>query len=58
MDLDDENPCEGILSSNMFAIRSTVHTATQYTPSQLLFGKNMILNINQKANWQLMEQHK
>ena len=27
-DLDNENPWEGILSSTMFAIRSTVHTTT------------------------------
>ena len=32
MDLDNENPWEGILSSTMFTIRSTVHTTTQHTP--------------------------
>ena len=32
MDLDNENPWEGILSSTMFAIQSTVHTTTQHTP--------------------------
>ena len=48
MDLDNENPWEGILSSTMFAIRSTVHTTTQHTPSQLVFGRNEILNINQE----------
>ena len=32
MDLDNENPWEGILSSTMFAIRSMVHTTTQHTP--------------------------
>ena len=50
MDLDNENPWEGILSSTMFAIRSTVHTTTQHTPSQLVFGRDAILNINQEAN--------
>ena len=58
MDLDDENPWEGILSSTMFAIRSTVHTTTQHTPSQLVFGRDAILNINQEANWQLIKQRK
>ena len=38
MDLDNENTWEGILSSTMFAIQSTVHTVTQHTPSQLVFG--------------------
>ena len=32
MDLDNENPWKGVLSSTMFAIRSTVHTTTQHTP--------------------------
>ena len=46
MDLDNENPCEGSLSSTMCAIRSTVHTTTQHTPSQLVFVMDTILNIN------------
>ena len=46
MDLDNENPWEGILPSTMFAIRSTVHTTTQHTPSQLVFGWDAILDIN------------
>ena len=52
MDLDHENPWEGVLSSTMFAIRSTVHTTTQHTLSQLVFGRVTIININQEANWQ------
>ena len=42
----------------MFAIRSTVHTTTQHTPSQLVFGRDAILNINQEVNWQLIKQRK
>ena len=57
MDLDNEYPWEGILSSTMFAIQSTVHTTTQYTLSQLVFGRDAILTINQEANWQLIKQH-
>ena len=53
MDLDHENPWEGILS-----IKSTVHTTTQHKPSQLVFGRDAILNINQEANWLLMKQRK
>ena len=44
IDLDNENPWEG--SSTMFAIRSTVHTTTQHTPSHPVFGRDTILNIN------------
>ena len=51
MDLDKENPWEGILSSTMFVIWSMVHTTTQYIPSQLVFGMDTMLNINQEANW-------
>ena len=51
MNLDDENPWDGILSSTMFAIRSMVHTTTQHKPSQLVFGRDALLNINQKVNW-------
>ena len=58
MDLDNEIPSEGILSSTMFAIRSTLHTTTQHTPSQLVFGREAILNINKEANWQLIKQRK
>ena len=57
MGLDNENPWEGILSSTVFAIWSTAHTTTQHTSSQLVFGRDAILNINQEANWQLVEQH-
>ena len=33
MELGNENPWEGIPSFTVFAIRSTVHTTTQHTPS-------------------------
>ena len=58
MDLDNENPCEGILSLNMFAIQSMVHTTTQHTPSQLVFSKDAIQNFKQDASWQLYKQRK
>ena len=55
IDLDNEKPWEGILSSTMFAIRSIVHTNTQHTPSQLVFGRDAILNIKQEANLKLIK---
>ena len=58
MDLDDVSPWEGVLSSTMFAIRSTVHTAMQHTSPQLVCGRDAILNINQDTNWQLIKQRK
>ena len=44
MVLDDENPWDGILASTIFAQRATVHTITQYTPVQLIFGRDSIIN--------------
>ena len=44
MVLDDKNPWDGILASTMFALRATVHTTTQYTPAQLIFGRDSIIN--------------
>ena len=58
MDLDNENPWERILSSTMFAIRSTEHTTTQHISSQLVFSRDVILSIKQEANWHLIEQSK
>ena len=44
MVLNDENPWDSILASTMFALRATVYTTTQYTPVQLIFGRNSIIN--------------
>ena len=44
MVLDDKNQCDSILSSIMFASRATVLTTTQYTPAQLIFGRDSIIN--------------
>ena len=56
MDLDFKKLWEGVLSSTIFAVLFTVHTTTQHTPSQLVFGRNTILNINQGANRQYIKQ--
>ena len=48
----DENPWDGILASPMFALRAKVHTTTQHTPAQLVFGRHTILNTSHKVNWQ------
>ena len=51
MALDNENPLDGILASVIFALRATVHTKTQYTPAQLVFGQDSILSTRHKVNW-------
>ena len=58
MDLNIDVTRKGNPSSTMFAIQPMVHTTTQHTPSQLVFGRDAILDINQEANWQLIKQCK
>ena len=50
MVLDDENPCNRILESTIFALHATVHTTTQHTPAQLIFEQDSILNTHYEAN--------
>ena len=57
-DLDQEETFRGVILVTCFAIRSTVQTTTQYTPMQLVFGRDAILNIAHKANWKLIKDRK
>ena len=50
-ELPEENPFEPFLTATAYAIRSTYHTTLQATPGQLVFGRDMILPIQFKANW-------
>jgi transposase InsO family protein len=56
--LDEEDPWKGILSATAFAVRSTYHTTLQNSPGQLVFGRDMIFNIQHKANWEFIRQRK
>jgi len=42
----------------MFALRATYHTTLQATPTQLVFGRDAMLNVKFAANWQLIKQRK
>ena len=57
-ELDMDDPLEGILSTVIFAMQSTVHTTLGATPMQLVFGQDAILKILHKANWQLIKKRK
>lgn len=50
-ELPKENPFEPFLTATAYAIRSTYHTTLQATPGQLIFGRDMILPTQFKANW-------
>jgi hypothetical protein len=56
--MDDDNPWKGILSATAFAVRSTFHTTLKNTPGQLVFGRDMILNVKHEANWEFIRQRK
>ena len=50
-ELDKARPFEPFLSSAAYAIRSTYHTTLDATPAELVFGRNMLLPIQFKADW-------
>ena len=57
MVLDDKNPWESILASTIFALRATVHTTTQYTPAQLIVGRDSNIN-RHKVDWETIRKRK
>ena len=50
-ELDEKEPFEPFLTATAYAIRSTYHTTLRATPGQLVFGRDMILPVQFKANW-------
>jgi len=56
--LDEENPWKGILSATAFAVRSTYHTTLKKSPGQIIFGQDMIFNIEHIANWEYIRANK
>src|SRR5687768_17571813 len=56
--LNDDDPWKGILSATAFAVRSTYHTTLRKTPGQLVFGRDMVFNIQHVANWEFIRQNK
>jgi hypothetical protein len=57
-DFDDVNTIPGLLSAVAFAVRATVHTTLNATPSQLVFGRDAILNMDFEADWALIKTRK
>ena len=48
----------GVLSALGFAMRATVHTTSRATPSQLVFGRDAVLNVSFEADWQFIKARK
>ena len=57
-DLDPAFGFQGVLAAVRDAVRCIVHTATQATPAQLAFGRDALLNISFKADWQCIKKRK
>ena len=52
--IDKDDPWSIIMSAVIFVMQSTVHTTTQATPMQLVFGRDAIMNLTFDANWHLI----
>ena len=57
-DLDEKDPYSGLLTAVAFATRATVHTTMNASPSQLVFGRDAILNTKFHADWEIIKKQK
>ena len=55
---DPDDPWGGILVAVAFALRSTYHTTLQATPGQLIFGRDMVLNVQHLTDWTAIKARK
>ena len=51
-ELSGRDPFGSFLSAAAYAIRSTYHTTLEATPAELVFGRNMLLPVQFKADWE------
>ena len=56
--IDEKDPFKGVLAATAFAVRSTYHTTLKKMPGQLVFGRDMIFNIQHVANWEFIRHNK
>ena len=57
-DLDPFFGWDGILAACRKAMNSTVHTTSRATPTQLVFGRDAMLNASFEADWQFIRERK
>ena len=55
---DDVDPWGELLASVAWAIRSTHHTTLQASPAQLVFGRDMLLDMKFIADWEAIRLRK
>ena len=54
----ESDPWDAVLAATMFAVRTTVHSTLQASPTQLVFGRYATLNIPFEADWQQIQRRK
>ena len=54
--VDEDDPQSGILAAPAFAIFPTEDRLKGYSPGQSVFGRDMIIPIKHKADWELIRQ--
>ena len=57
-ELDKKDPFSGLLTAVAFATWATVHSTLNASPSQLVFGRDAILNADFHADWQIIRAQK
>jgi len=57
-DLDSFLGFKGVLAARRKAVNSTVHTTARTTPTQLVFGRDAMLNASFQADWQFIKEQK
>ena len=55
---DPDDPWGGILVAVAFALRSTYHMTLQAMPGQLIFGRDMVLNVQHLTDWTVIKARK
>ena len=56
--VDKNEPWTGILVAAEFTIRSKISRQKGYSPGQLIFGRDMIIQIKHRVDWELIRQKK
>ena len=57
-DLDSFLGFKGVLAACRKAMNSTVHATARATPTQLVFGRDAMLNASFQADWQFIKEQK
>jgi transposase InsO family protein len=55
---DPDDPWGGILAAVAFVLRSTYHMTLQAMPGQLVFGRDMVLNVQHLTDWTAIKARK